>query len=166
MRSKPARPGPVTPGPQVASSQADDGPDGAAPVRDAEVTLAAIGYLGAIFLGPVIPLVIYATRSSRRPFLRYHVTRALNLTVTGLLYGLCCLILCGLLLLDSLTVALVVTVPIALALWLTVLRYLIRGLIAANRGERYEVPGWICAQIAKCDRPEPAGEHGPAEPAN
>ena len=38
---------------------------------------------------------------------------------------------------------------IALALWLIVLRYLIRGLGAANRGERYEVPGWICAQIAK-----------------
>ena len=75
--------------------------------------------------------------------------RALNLTVTGLLYGLCCLILGGLLLLDSLTVALVVAVPIALVLWLTVLRYLIRGFGAASRGERYEVPGWICAQIVK-----------------
>jgi uncharacterized Tic20 family protein len=149
MRSKPARSGPVTPGPQVASSRADDGPDGAARTRDADVTLASFGYLGAIFLGPVIPLVIYATGSRRRPFLHYHVTRALNLSVTGLLYGLCCLILCGLLLLDSVTVALVVAVPIAVGVWLTVLRYLIRGLSAANRGERYEVPGWICAQIAK-----------------
>ena len=148
MRSKPSGPGPVTPGPSVARDQADDGPDGPARVRDAEVTFAAFGYLGAIFLGPVIPLVIYATRSRRRPFLRYHAARALNLSVTGLLYGLCCLILCGLLLLDSLTAALVVTVPIALALWLTVLTYLIRGLRAANRRERYEVPGWICAQIA------------------
>jgi hypothetical protein len=149
MRSKPTRPGPVKPGPRVASSRADDGLDGAPSVRDAEVTLAAFGYLGAIFLGPVIPLVVYATRSGGRPFLRYHAARALNLSVTGLLYGLCCLILGGLLLLDSLTVALVVAVPIGLALWVTVLRYLIRGLGAANRGERYEVPGWICAQIAK-----------------
>jgi hypothetical protein len=27
------------------------------------------------------------------------------------------------------------------------LRYLIRGLCAASRGEEYEVPDWICAHI-------------------
>jgi uncharacterized Tic20 family protein len=149
MRSKPARPGPVTPGPQAASSQAGDGPDGAPRARDAEVRLALLSYLGAILLGPVIPLVIYLTGSRTRPLLRYHAARALNLSLTGLLYGLCCLILGGLLLLDSLTVALVVAVPIALGIWLTVLTYLIRGIGAANRGEQYEVPGWICAPIAK-----------------
>ena len=149
MRSKPARPGPAKPGRRAASSQAEAGMDGAPRDRDAEVKLATFGYLGAMFLGPVIPLIIYAAGSSTRPFLRYHVARALNLSVTGLLYGLCCLILGGLLLLDSLTVALVVTVPIGLGLWLTVLSNLIRGLAAASRGERYEVPGWICAQIAK-----------------
>ena len=104
MRSKPARPGPVTPGPQSASSRTGDGPDGAARVQDAEARLAAFGYLGAIILGPVIPLVIYLTASRTRPLLRYHAARALNLSVTGLLYGLCCLILGGLLVLDSLTV--------------------------------------------------------------
>ena len=55
----------------------------------------------------------------------------------------------GLLFLDSLTAALVVTLPVALVIWLTVLKYLIRGIGAANRGERYEVPAWICARIAK-----------------
>jgi uncharacterized Tic20 family protein len=147
MRSKPARPG--APGPRAASSQAEANLDEAPRVRDAEVRFAAVGYVGAMFLGPVIPLIIYAAGIRRRPFLHYHATRALNLSVTGLLYGLCCLILAGLLMLDSLTVALVVTVPIGLGLWLTVLSYLIRGLGAANRGEQYEVPGWICAQIAK-----------------
>jgi uncharacterized Tic20 family protein len=149
MRSKPARPGPVTPGRQAASGQAGNGLDRTPRVRDAEVRLAVSGYLGAMFLGPVIPLVIYLTGSRTRPLLRYHAARALNLSVTGLLYGLCCLILGGLLLLDSLTVALVVAVPIALGLWVTVLRYLIRGIGAANRGEQYEVPGWICAPMAK-----------------
>jgi len=147
MRRKPARSG--SPAPGAASSQAEAGLDTAPRGRDAEAKLATFGYLGAMFLGPVIPLFIYAGGSRRRPFLRYHAARALNLSVTGLLYGLCCLILGGLLLLDSLTVALVVTVPIGLALWGTVLRYLIRGLGAAHRGERYEVPSWICAQIAK-----------------
>lgn len=149
MRSKPARSGPAEPGPQAASSQADAGVDSAPHVRDTEVKLAIFGYLGAMILGPVIPMILYAAGIKGRPSLRYHVARALNLAVTGLLYGLCCLILGGLLLLDSLTVALVVAVPIGLGIWLTVLSYLIRGLSAANRGERYEVPGWICAQIAK-----------------
>lgn len=149
MRSKPARPGPVSPDPRVASSQAEDGLDEAARVGDAEMTFASFGYLGAIFLGPVIPLVIYLAGGRRWPFLRFHAARAVNLSITGLLYALCCLILAGLLVLDSLTVALVVAVPIGFGLWLTVLKYLIRGISAANRGERYEVPGWICAQIIR-----------------
>jgi uncharacterized Tic20 family protein len=107
------------------------------------------GYVAAIFLGPLIPLVMYLVARRRSPFRRFHAARALNLSLTGLLYALCCLILCGLLLLDSLTAALVVVIPIALAIWLSVLKYLIRGIGAANRGERYDVPAWICAQIAK-----------------
>jgi len=143
MTSKRARPGP---GPQVAGSE----PGGPGfPVPEAEVKSATFGYLGAIFSGPLIPLVTYAIGRKRSPFRRFHAAMALNLSLTGVLYALCCLILCGLLLLDSLTAALVVVIPIAFGLWLSVLRYLIRGIGAANRGERYDVPGWICAQIAK-----------------
>ena len=107
------------------------------------------GYLAAIFLGPLIPLVLYVIGRRRSAFRRFHAAMALNLSLTGLLYALCCLILCGMLLLDSLTAALVVGIPVALVLWLSVLKYLIRGIGAANRGERYEVPAWICATIAK-----------------
>jgi hypothetical protein len=42
-----------------------------------------------------------------------------------------------------------VVLPIAFVLWLAMLNYLIRGVGAANRGDRQEVPGWICARIAK-----------------
>jgi uncharacterized membrane protein len=108
-----------------------------------------LGYLAAIFLGPLIPLVLYLIGRRKSPFRRFHAATAFNLSFTGLLYALCCLILCGLLLLDSLTVALAVTIPLALGLWLSVLLYLIRGIGAANRGELYDVPAWICAQIAK-----------------
>ena len=107
------------------------------------------GYIAAIFLGPLIPLVLYVTGRRRSPFRRFHAATALNLSLTGLLYALCCLILCGLLLLDSLAAALIVAIPIALVIWLLVLKYLIRGIGAAHRGERYEVPAWICAPIAK-----------------
>lgn len=107
------------------------------------------GYLAAIFLGPLLPLILYLIGRRRSPLRRFHAATALNLSLTGLLYALCCLILFGLLLLDSLIVALVVVIPIAAGIWLLMLKYLIRGIGAANRGERYEVPNWICAPIAK-----------------
>jgi hypothetical protein len=52
-----------------------------------------------------------------------------------------------LLLLDSVTAALIVAIPVGLVIWVSALRYLIRGAIAANRGERSEAPNWICAHI-------------------
>jgi uncharacterized protein len=146
MTGMPTRSGP---GPWVARGQAEDGLGGGQPARDADVTWAISGYLGAIFLGPVIPLVVYVTRGRRSAFMRYHAAIALNLSLTWTLYAVCCVIIGGLLVLDSLTVALVVVLPIAFVLWLAMLNYLIRGVGAANRGERYEVPGWICARIAK-----------------
>ena len=116
-------------------------------VRDGEVTWAAFGYLGAIVLGPVIPLIVYAFRARRSPFMRYHAATAVNLSLTGTLYGVCCLILGGLLLLDSIAVALLVVIPFGLVIWVSMLLYLIRGVMAAHHGERYEVPGWICARF-------------------
>lgn len=160
MTSKPAQPGP---GPRFARSQPTrkpgrvprqarnqaGGPSLAPRIPLAEARPAMFGYLAAIFLGPPIPLVLYMIARRRSPFRRFHAAMALNLSLTGLLYALCCLILGGMLLLDSLTAALVVVIPVALAFWLSVLKYLIRGIGSANRGERYEVPAWICAQIAK-----------------
>jgi uncharacterized Tic20 family protein len=116
-------------------------------VGDGDMTSATFGYLGAIVLGPVIPLVVYVLRAKRSPFMRFHAAMAVNLSLTGLLYALCCLILGGLLLLDSITVALVVMLLVGFVIWVSMLRYLIRGVIAANRGERAKVPGWICARI-------------------
>jgi hypothetical protein len=40
-----------------------------------------------------------------------------------------------------------VVLPVGLVIWASALRYLIRGAIAANRGERSEAPDWICAHI-------------------
>lgn len=114
---------------------------------DGDITSATFGYLGAIVLGPVIPLAVYVLRARRSPFMRYHAATAVNLSLTGLLYALCCAILGGLLLLDNVTVALVVALLAGFFIWVSMLRYLIRGVIAANHGERPEVPSWICAHI-------------------
>src|SRR6476659_1302363 len=92
---------------------------------DSDTMPATFGYLGAIFLGPVIPLAVYALRSRRSAFMRYHAATAVNLSLTATLYGLCCLILGGLLLLDSDPVARIVVLPVGLAIWASALRYLI-----------------------------------------
>jgi uncharacterized protein len=116
--------------------------------RDADATWAMLGYLGAIFLGPLIPLAIFAVRRNKSQFMRYHSARAVNLSVTVMLYAICCAILGGMLALDSVALALAVALPLVFLLWLAMLKYLIRGVVAAQRGEPYEVPGWICATVA------------------
>ncbi len=156
MTGEPARPMPhpkaPPPRPPAAggSGQAGGGGKvrgGGQRVRDDDVTAATFGYLGAIFLGPVIPLLVYAIRARKSQFIRYHTATAVNLSIAGAVYALCCLILGGLLLLDSIAVALIVALPIGFVIWVSMLRYLIRGVIAANRGETNEVPSWICARI-------------------
>ncbi|HYX59217.1 MAG TPA: DUF4870 domain-containing protein [Streptosporangiaceae bacterium] len=133
------------PVPEAGAAEAAAAGEGAA--RDSDISSATFGYLGAIVLGPVVPVAVYLFRSRRSPFLRYHAAAAVNLSLTAALYALCCLILGGLLALDSITVALLVALPVAVAIWASMLRYLIRGLCAASRGEEYQVPDWICAHI-------------------
>ena len=133
------------PAPEAGVAEADVPQEDAA--RDRDISSATLGYLGAIVLGPVIPVGVYVFRAKRSAFLRYHAAAAVNLSLTAALYALCCLILGGLLALDSITVALLVALPVAVAIWASMLRYLIRGLCAASRGEEYEVPDWICAHI-------------------
>jgi len=116
-------------------------------VRDSDVTWAMLGYLGAIFLGPLIPLAVYLIWRRKSQFLRYHSARALNMSLTVLVYLVCCLILGALLALDTVTLSLVVAVPLVAVLWLLMLRYLVRGAGAAQRGDSYDVPTWICATL-------------------
>ena len=133
------------PAPEAGVAEADVPQEDAA--RDRDISSATLGYLGAIVLGPVIPVGVYVFRAKRSAFLRYHAAAAVNLSLTAALYAVCCLILGGLLMLDSITAALLVALPVAVAIWASMLRYLIRGIGAASRGEEYQVPDWICAHI-------------------
>jgi len=130
-----------------APQQPGDEHSGETRAPDADVTSVAFGYLGAIFLGPVIPLIVYAITARKSPFLRWHAATAVNLSLSCLLYGLCCAILGGLLALDSITVAVVIATPLCVGVWLITVGYLLLGVAAANRGERCDIPSWICARI-------------------
>ena len=143
----PAEPAAEEPAPEESTEESAAEGAAAGAARDRDISSATFGYLGAIVLGPVIPAAVYVFRSRRSAFLRYHAAAAVNLSLTAALYAVCCLILGALLALDSITVAVGVALPVAVAIWASMLRYLIRGLCAASRGEEYEVPDWICAHI-------------------
>jgi uncharacterized Tic20 family protein len=120
-------------------------PDGTGPgERGSEEQLAMFSYLGAIFLWLLAPLIIYLAWRNTSGFVRSHAAQAFNLTLTGTLFALSCMIVGALLALDTATVALTIMVPLLSALWIVVMVYLARAAIAASRGEFYKIPGWLC----------------------
>jgi uncharacterized Tic20 family protein len=104
-------------------------------------------YLGAIFFWLPAPLVIYLARGKQSIFIGSHAAQAFNLTLTGTLFAVSGAIIGGLLSLDSPKAALSIVGPLLLALWITVLGYLIRAASSASRGDFYELPSWICVPV-------------------
>lgn len=121
----------------------------AAGQRGSEELLAAVGYLGVIFFLFVPPLVIYLARRRSSDYLRYHAARAVNVSVSIILFGLSAAIVGAVLALDTVQLGLIVGVPLATAVWLVILVFLIRAAVAAARGERYELPDWLCVQLLR-----------------
>jgi uncharacterized Tic20 family protein len=128
-----------------AAAEPDAAPGSADP---ADERLATLSYLGVPFLGPLVPLAIYLLKGRSSAYTRRHAAQALNLSITTLLFAICVLILGTMLALDSIVVALIVAVPLAVALWLVTLAYVIVAGSSANRGDYYSIPSWICASIA------------------
>jgi uncharacterized protein len=118
----------------------------APPARGSDTRLAMLCYLGVPFLGFLPPLACYLA-SRRAAEVRWHAVQALNLWFTVLLYTVCALIIGAMLALDALGVALIIVTPLAVALWLIALRFLIRAAVRADRGDRYEIPSWLCATV-------------------
>lgn len=144
------RPAPGTgPQPPVAAPQSGESASQPGPAEPGDERLATLSYLGVPFLGPLVPLAVYLLKKRASGYVRGHSAQALNLSITALLYTVCALILGTMLALDNTVVALVVAVPLAVALWLITLGYVIVAGSAANRGDYYPVPAWLCATIVR-----------------
>jgi uncharacterized protein len=137
------RPAPGS-GPQPTAAASRPGP-----AEPGDERLATLGYLGVPFLGPLVPLGVYLLKGRASGYVHSHSAQALNLSITALLYAVCTLILATMLALDSIVVAFIVVVPLAVALWLITLGYVIVAGSAANRGDYYPVPAWLCATIVR-----------------
>jgi uncharacterized Tic20 family protein len=135
--------------PQIPAQESGERAGLPGPERPGDEPLATLGYLGVPFLGPLVPLVIYLLRGRASGYVRSHCAQALNLSITTLLYTVCVLILGTMLALDSIVIALIVAVPLAVALWLTTLAYVIVAGSRANRGDYYLIPAWLCAAIVR-----------------
>ena len=116
---------------------------------DSEELWATLSYLGAIFLGPFVPLGMYLSMRHRSVFLRCHITQALNITLTCLLYAVSGTIIGGLLAFDNVNDALLIMGPVAAAGWLVMLAHLVLNAAAASRGDFRRAPSWICAPLVR-----------------
>jgi uncharacterized Tic20 family protein len=119
------------------------------PATRAEETLSTAAYLGAIILGPLVPLAVYLSRRRTSWYVRWHAAQALNVSLTALLYAVSIAIIGALLSFDSVTAALIVMGPIALAGWVVIVVYLVRGAVNASRGDMHSIPSWLCTPLFK-----------------
>jgi uncharacterized Tic20 family protein len=137
-----------------------DAPGPAAPVQappaagplarnHSEEMLAVAGYLGVIFFAFLPALAIFLLTRRSSAYLRFHAARAVNLSVTLILFGLSALIVGLMLALDTVVLSLSVALPPATALWLTTVYYLVAAALAAARGEDYDPPAWLCVQMLR-----------------
>jgi uncharacterized Tic20 family protein len=122
---------------------------GAADISPPQVRRAVLSYLGIPFLGFLPALAVYLITPRASGFVRRHAAQALNLSITLLLYNISAVILGGLLALDTVTAAVLITVPLLAALWIVTLVYLVLAAVAAGRGEDYRIPGWLCATLLR-----------------
>ena len=125
-----------------------DSGTGTPPDSGTGTRLAMCCYLSLLVLGFLGPLAIYLARR-RVPQVRWHAVQALNLWITTALYSICALITGAMLALDAISVALIIVTPLAAALWLAALCFLIRAAVLASRGGRCEIPAWLCAPVIR-----------------
>ena len=106
-----------------------------------------LAYLGMVLLLPA--LIAYLVKRRQSPFVRYHAAQALNLWITAAGYTLSCVILGGLLALDTTGTGLAVGIPLACLVWVSAIAYGVTAGLSARRGRQRELPRWICSPMVR-----------------
>jgi uncharacterized Tic20 family protein len=120
-----------------------------AQVADDDQLWAMMAYLGMIFFAFLPPLAVYQLKRRESRYVRFHAAQALNLWITVFLYAVSFMIIGGLLAFDTTSTALAVGIPLIAAAGIAMLLFAVRAAVAAGRGARYEIPGWICVPMVK-----------------
>jgi uncharacterized Tic20 family protein len=138
----PGYPPPVQ-GVPVSDAQGDYGPRGLSDDR----VWALLAYLSPIVVSFIGPLVIYLVKMNESRYVRFHAAQSLNLMITSVIYSVGIVIVSIVLAVATHGIGLLAFFVLYLLLGALVLVYLILAAIAANRGELYRIPGWLCLSI-------------------
>lgn len=126
---------------------ADGGPQGYGPRGPSDDHMWALfAYLSPIVLSFLGPLIIYLVKMNESRYVRYHAAQALNLIITSTIYWIGVFVLSILLAVVTHGLGLLL-LPLYFIFGAVTLVYLILAAIAANRGELYEIPHWLCLKI-------------------
>jgi uncharacterized Tic20 family protein len=101
---------------------------------------ALLAYLLAFVASIVAPLVIYLVKMNESRYVRYHAAQALNMGITLVIYSFVFTVVGIVLTIFTHGIALIVLVPLFIAVAIAHLVYLILAAVGANRGEVYRVP--------------------------
>jgi hypothetical protein len=127
----------------VSDAQGDYGPRGLSDDR----VWALLAYLSPIVVSFIGPLVIYLVKMNESRYVRFHAAQSLNLMITSVIYSVGIVIVSIVLAVATHGIGLLAFFVLYLLLGALVLVYLILAAIAANRGELYRIPGWLCLSI-------------------
>jgi len=108
---------------------------------------ALLSYLSPIIVSFLGPLIIYMIKKDESRYVRYHAAQSLNLIITSTIYSFGIFIFSILLAIVTRGVGIVALFPLYLIFGITTLVYLIMAAIAANRGELYRIPAWLCIKM-------------------
>lgn len=118
------------------------------PSTSDERNLALLAHLGALvsyffgswFLHIGIPGVIFAIKKDSSPYVRLHAAEATNFQITFTIFVAIATVVGLILAVASFGLMLVILIPLAIAVGIFGLVVMIKGSIAASRGEFYQYP--------------------------
>jgi uncharacterized Tic20 family protein len=106
-----------------------------------------LSYLLSFVAALIAPLIIYLVKINESRYVRYHAAQALNMAITGVIYGFGGVIVGIVLALATHGIALLILVPLFIAYAIAHVVYLILGAVHAYRGELFRVPGVLALPL-------------------